>query len=138
MKFLQNILSRSVSMTTQRFHIVKLTRMNIVDNSSIAINGMAYHRRPKVIHVYTKTGIGRVGDKILLAVSGQKQKALIVGCKGKLGDHRTASRIDANNCIIIDDDGIPIGSIINAPIPIELKKMDQVHEKVFKMTTAIF
>ncbi|KAF5898778.1 39S ribosomal protein L14, mitochondrial, partial [Clarias magur] len=57
----------------------KLTRVRVVDNSSLG--NTPYHRPPRVIHVYTKNGVGKVGDTVLLAIKGQKKKALIVGHK---------------------------------------------------------
>ena len=77
---------------------------------------MNYRRAPRVIHVYNKTGIASIGDKILLAVKGQKQKALVVGTKNF---HRNSSipNYDTNNCVLVDDQNTPLGTRINVPIP---------------------
>jgi hypothetical protein len=55
--------------------------MKIVDNSQLAQDGMVYKRSPRIIQVYNKTGVATIGDRILLAIKGQKQKAIVVGCK---------------------------------------------------------
>lgn len=42
-------------------HILKLTRMRVVDNSNIGKQAMAEGKPPKVIHVYNKVGVGTIG-----------------------------------------------------------------------------
>ena len=82
---------------------------------------MNYKRAPKIIHVYNKKRIGDIGDKILLAVKGQKQKAIVVGCKNM---HRRDGfpNFDTNNCVLVDDQDTPLGSRITAPIPARLRR----------------
>ncbi|NXE02168.1 RM14 protein, partial [Chaetorhynchus papuensis] len=75
----QETVSRGFSITGACRAIQKLTRVRVVDNSTLG--NTPYHRPPKCIHVYNKTGVGKVGDKILLAIKGEKKKALIVGHK---------------------------------------------------------
>ena len=58
-----------------------MTRIKLVDDSQLARDGMVYKRAPRIIHVYNKKRIANIGDRILLAVKGQKQKAIVVGCK---------------------------------------------------------
>ena len=97
-----------------------MSRLKIVDDSQLAKDGMTYKRAPKIIHVYNKTGIGLIGDKVLLAVNGQKQKAVIVGCKNY--DRKDGmSCFDTNNCVLIDDTDTPLGTRILAPIPAKLR-----------------
>lgn len=94
--------------------------MKIVDDSQLARDGMTYKRAPKIIHVYNKKGIGSIGDKILLAVKGQKQKAIIVGCKNYYRKDGSPN-FDTNNCVLVDDQYTPLGTRITAPIPASLR-----------------
>ena len=95
--------------------------MRIVDNSQLAQEGMAFRRAPRIIHVYSKLKNGTLGNKVLLAIKGQKQKAIIVGCKNF---HRQPNipSFDTNNCVLIDDQGTPLGTRITAPIPALLRR----------------
>lgn len=93
-------------------HIIKLTRVNVVDNSEL---GKPYKRRPTCIGLYRKKKVATVGDTILLAIRGQKQKALIVGCKQY--QKPNVPKFDANNVILIDDAGSPIGTRVKVPVP---------------------
>lgn len=56
-----NVLSRSLHMTAPTLHIMKLTRMRVVDNSEIGMKAMAEGKPPKCIHIYNKKGIGTIG-----------------------------------------------------------------------------
>ena len=97
-----------------------MTRIKIVDDSQLARDGMVYKRAPRIIHVYNKKRIGNIGDKILLAVKGQKQKAIVVGCKNhyyKAG----LPNFDTNNCVLVDDKDTPLGTRITVPIPSSLR-----------------
>lgn len=104
----------------------KLTRVRVVDNSSLG--NTPYHRPPKVIHVYTKNGVGKVGDTVLLAIKGQKKKALIVG--HKMPETRMTPRFDSNNVVLIEDNGNPTGTRIKAPIPTHLRKLEGDYSKL--------
>lgn len=106
--------------------IQKMTRVRVVDNSSLA--NTPYHRAPRVIHVYTKNGVGKVGDRVLLAIRGQKKKALIVG--HKMPGSRMTPRFDSNNVVLIEDNGNPTGTRIKVPIPTHLRKMEGDYSKV--------
>ncbi len=99
-----------------------MTRIRIVDDSKLAKEGMNYKRAPKVIHVYNKKGIGNIGDKVLLAVKGQKQKAIIVGCKNNVRKYELGPNFDSNNCVLVDDQLTPLGSRILVPIPSSLRR----------------
>uniref|UniRef100_A0A3B5LZ35 Large ribosomal subunit protein uL14m n=1 Tax=Xiphophorus couchianus TaxID=32473 RepID=A0A3B5LZ35_9TELE len=114
----------SVSIATAA--IQKMTRVRVVDNSSLG--NTPYHRPPRVIHVYTKNGIGKVGDKVLLAIKGQKKKALIVG--HKMPGDRMTPRFDSNNVVLIEDNGNPTGTRIKVPIPSSLRQMEGNYSKV--------
>ncbi|KZR99153.1 39S ribosomal protein L14, partial [Daphnia magna] len=56
-------------------------------------------RPPKCFHVYNKTGIGTIGDKVLVAIKGQKKKAVIVGVKQKQAP--LVPKFDSNNIVLI-------------------------------------
>lgn len=103
----------------QRQAFQKLTRVRVVDNSKLALQ--AYHRYPTVIHVYHKSGFGRVGDVVLLAIGGVMKKALIVGQKQPMGP--MVARTDSNNVILIGEDGTPEGTRITVPIPAYLRSV---------------
>ncbi|XP_074920361.1 large ribosomal subunit protein uL14m isoform X5 [Chelonoidis abingdonii] len=106
--------------------IQKLTRVRVVDNS--ALGSTPYHRPPKCIHVYNKTGVGKVGDKILLAIKGEKKKALIVG--HRMPGPCMTPRFDSNNVVLIEDNGNPTGTRIKTPIPLILRKREGEFSKV--------
>ena len=106
--------------------IQKLTRVRVVDNS--ALGNTPYHRPPKCIHVYNKTGVGIVGDTILLAIKGEKKKALIVG--HKMPGPSMTPRFDSNNVVLIEDNGNPIGTRIKIPIPYILRRREGEFSKV--------
>ncbi|XP_048339375.1 39S ribosomal protein L14, mitochondrial [Sphaerodactylus townsendi] len=106
--------------------IQKMTRVRVVDNSTMG--NTPYHRPPKCIHVYNKSGVGKVGDKILLAIKGEKRKALIVG--HRMPGPRMTPRFDSNNVVLIEDNGNPIGTRIKTPIPSFLRKRQGEFSKV--------
>ena len=52
--------------------IQKMTRLRVVDNSAIGHAAEVAGKPAKCIHVYTKNGIGRLGDKVRSVVSHDK------------------------------------------------------------------
>lgn len=106
--------------------IQKMTRVRVVDNS--ALGTTPYHRPPRCIHVYNKTGVGKVGDRILLAIRGQKKKALIVG--HRMPGPRMTPRFDSNNVVLLEDNGNPVGTRIKTPIPSSLRQREGEFSKV--------
>jgi large subunit ribosomal protein L14 len=56
----------------------------------------------------------------MVAVKGQKKKAVIVGVKQK--QQPFVPKFDSNNIVLIEDNGTPIGTRIHAPIPTVLRK----------------
>ncbi|XP_057554559.1 39S ribosomal protein L14, mitochondrial isoform X1 [Hippopotamus amphibius kiboko] len=106
--------------------IQKMTRVRVVDNS--ALGNTPYHRPPRCIHVYNKSGVGKVGDRILLAIKGQKKKALIVG--HRMPGPRMTPRFDSNNVVLIEDNGNPVGTRIKTPIPSSLRQREGEFSKV--------
>lgn len=115
-----------LSLSSVAAAIQKMTRVRVVDNSSMG--STPYHRAPRVIHVYTKNGVGKVGDQVLLAIKGQKKKALIVG--HKMPGSRMTPRFDSNNVVLLEDNGNPTGTRIKVPIPTQLRKIEGEYSKV--------
>lgn len=119
--------------------IQKMTRLRVVDNSELGKRAMAEGKPPKCIHVYNKTGIGRignfskltntshtvyvsfvvVGDVVLVAVKGEKKKGILVGLKQN--QKPKVPKFDSNNLVLIDDTGTPLGTRIHVPIPTILR-----------------
>ena len=101
----------------------KLSRVQVVDNSKLALDGNIYKRRTRIIHCYKKNNnlsrtrvMAGLGDKVLLAIKGQMKKAIIVGCKQRIRSPNVP-QFDKNNVVLIDDDGNPVGTRIMSPIP---------------------
>ncbi|XP_014638152.1 PREDICTED: 39S ribosomal protein L14, mitochondrial isoform X3 [Ceratotherium simum simum] len=117
---------RCFSTTGSLGAIQKMTRVRVVDNS--ALGNTPYHRPPRCIHVYNKNGVGKVGDRILLAIKGQKKKALIVG--HRMPGPRMTPRFDSNNVVLIEDNGNPVGTRIKTPIPTSLRQREGEFSKV--------
>ncbi|KAL1506349.1 hypothetical protein ABEB36_005732 [Hypothenemus hampei] len=99
--------------------IQKQTRLRVVDNSIIGKQAMAEGKPPKCIHVYNKTGIGKIGDKVLVAIKGEKKKGILVGLKQN--QKLKVPKFDSNNLVLIDDNGTPLGTRIHVPIPTILR-----------------
>lgn len=57
-----NITSRSISTSVPVNHIIKLSRLRVVDNSEIGKKAMMEGKPPRCIHVYNKVGIGYIGE----------------------------------------------------------------------------
>ncbi|XP_029031251.1 39S ribosomal protein L14, mitochondrial isoform X2 [Betta splendens] len=123
---------RSFSVSAVAAAIQKMTRVRVVDNSSLG--NTPYHRPPRVIHVYTKNGVGKVGDKVLLAIKGQKKKAVIVG--HKMPGERMNPRFDSNNVVLIEDNGNPTGTRIKVPLPSHLRRMEGEYSKVLAIASS--
>ncbi|CAH1962162.1 unnamed protein product [Acanthoscelides obtectus] len=109
--------------------IQKLTRLRVVDNSEIGKQAMAEGKPPKCIHVYNKTGVGRIGDKVLVAIKGEKKKGILVGLKQN--QKPMVPKFDSNNIVLIDDNGTPLGTRIHVPIPTILRTIlkEKTHTK---------
>nr|CAG4650684.1 EOG090X0MX9 [Sida crystallina] len=116
-----HLLSRSFHQSQPMSQVILLTRLRCVDNSAIGKDAMISGRPPKCIHVYNKTGVGTIGDKVLVAIKGQKKKAVIVGVKQK--QKPFIPKFDSNNIVLIEDNGSPIGTRIHVPIPTILRKI---------------
>nr|CAG4645988.1 EOG090X0MX9 [Lynceus sp. MCZ IZ 141354] len=101
--------------------IILLSRLRVVDNSPIGKQAMLEGKPPKCIHVYNKKAVGTIGDKVMVAIKGQKKKAVIVGVKQC--QNSFIPRFDSNNIVLIDDNGTPLGTRIHVPIPSILRKI---------------
>ncbi|XP_054456214.1 39S ribosomal protein L14, mitochondrial [Anoplopoma fimbria] len=123
---------RTFSVSAVAPAIQKMSRVRVVDNSSLG--NTPHHRPPRVIHVYTKNGVGKVGDRVLLAIKGQKKKALIVG--QKMPGERMNPRFDSNNVVLIEDNGNPTGTRIKVPLPTHLRKAEGDYSKVLAIANS--
>ncbi|KAF4526618.1 hypothetical protein B566_EDAN015387 [Ephemera danica] len=108
-------MTRSLHTTPPCQEVIKLTRLRVVDNSDIGKQAMAEGRPPRIIHIYNKKGIGYLGDKVLVAIKGEKKKGILVGAKQK--QKPMVPKFDSNNLVLIDDNGTPLGTRILVPIP---------------------
>lgn len=106
---------RSFSTSLVLGQVIKLTRFRVVDNSMIGRAAELAGKPAYCIHVYKKTGVGHLGDKVLVAIQGQKKRAYIVGLKQKQAP--MVPRYDSNNIVLVEDNGTPTGTRIRAPIP---------------------
>ena len=98
-----------------------LTRVNIVDNSSIGQEVKALGKKVKIIHVYRKEKypMGGLGDKVLVTVLGTMKKAFVVGCTAK--QKSMIPRYDTNNVVLVDNHNVPIGTRVTCPLPNALR-----------------
>lgn len=55
------IQQRTLHTTQLCNHVMKLTRLRVVDNSEIGKQAMAEGKPPRCIHVYNKVGVGTIG-----------------------------------------------------------------------------
>ncbi|XP_046821019.1 39S ribosomal protein L14, mitochondrial [Vespa crabro] len=107
--------SRSISTSATSNQIIKLTRLRVVDNSEIGKQAMLEGKPPRCIHIYNKVGVGYIGDKVLVAIKGEKKKGILVGLKQN--QNPKIPKFDSNNIVLIDDNGTPLGTRIHVPIP---------------------
>ncbi|XP_076640632.1 mitochondrial ribosomal protein L14 isoform X1 [Halictus rubicundus] len=121
--------SRSISTSATSSQIIKLTRLRVVDNSEIGKQAMMEGRPPRCIHVYNKKGVGYIGDRVLVAIKGEKKKGILVGLKQN--QNPKVPKFDSNNLVLIDDNGTPVGTRIHVPIPHILRTImkEKTHSK---------
>ncbi|KAG5313167.1 RM14 protein, partial [Acromyrmex insinuator] len=152
-----NVASRNISTSTPMSQIIKLSRLRVVDNSEIGRQAMMEGRPPRCIHVYNKLGVGYIGetiseklyqgyyhfignlskycymyysgDRILVAIRGEKKKGILVGLKQQQAPK--VPKFDSNNLVLIDDNGTPLGTRIQVPIPhiLRTKMKEKTHSK---------
>ncbi|XP_022113161.2 39S ribosomal protein L14, mitochondrial [Pieris rapae] len=124
-----NNISRSFH-TSQCLNEVRLlSRLRVVDNSDIGKRAMAEGKPPKIICVYNKRRVGLIGDRVLVAIKGQKKKGILVGLKQT--QKSKVPKFDSNNVVLIDDNGTPLGTRIHVPIPTILRTIlkERTHAK---------
>ncbi|OWR45921.1 hypothetical protein KGM_203499 [Danaus plexippus plexippus] len=90
---------------------------------------MAEGKPPKVICVYNKKRVGYIGDRVMVAIKGQKKKGILVGLKQT--QNVKVPKFDSNNVVLIDDNGTPLGTRIHVPIPTILRTIlkEKTHAK---------
>lgn len=77
------------------------------------------------------------GDRILVAIGGEKKKGILVGLKQK--QDPKIPKFDSNNLVLIDDNGTPLGTRIQVPIPhiLRTKMKEKTHNKGANYTKLI-
>ena len=110
-----------------------MARLRVVDNSLLGEEARKANKPPVCIHVYTKTGVGTIGDKILVAVQGEKKKAFLVGCKQK--QKSMVPRFDSNNIVFVEDNGVPTATRIRVPIPSMLRGKQGEFSKILAISS---
>lgn len=70
-----------------------------------------------------------MGDKVLVAIKGQKKKGILVGLRQN--QKIKVPKFDTNNVVLIDDTGTPLGNRIFVPIPTILRTImkEKTHQK---------
>jgi len=133
---------KTISKNVRNYNFEKYVALNrskvrLVDNSQIAINGMKWYRKPVIIDVIKpnqgkdrgrqdirgtatapkKLMHAKVGDLTTIAAGHQVAKCLIVGGKTFSADHGFKSRQDSINGVVLSDEYEPIGNRILVPLP---------------------
>lgn len=73
--------------------------------------------------------ISSTGDRVLVAIKGEKKKGILVGLKQN--QKTKVPKFDSNNVVLIDDNGSPLGTRIHVPIPTILRTIlkEKTHSK---------
>ncbi|WAR20022.1 RM14-like protein [Mya arenaria] len=111
----------------------KMARVKIVDNSVLGRDSLLKGRQPRIIQVYNGPQLGRLGDKVLVSVCGEKKKGYIVGCVQK--QKANVPRFDTNNVVLVEDTGLPTGTRIRVPIPSCLRGKEGDFTKILSIAT---
>ncbi|KAL8604809.1 hypothetical protein ACOMHN_028437 [Nucella lapillus] len=125
--------ARAFSTTTPLQELRKLSRVRVVDNSSLGRAAAVAGKPARVLHVYNKEGVARLGDKVLLAVRGQKKRAYVVGVRQR--QRPGVPRFDTNNVVLVEDSGTPLGTRVTAPIPSMLRSQEGDLVKILSLAT---
>ena len=104
-----------------------------MDNSALGRAAAVAGRPPRVIQVYNKTQVATIGDKVLLAIKGQKKKAYVVGVKQN--QKSGVPKFDTNNVVLIEDNGSPSGTRITVPVPSMLRARSGDFTKLLSLAT---
>ncbi|CAD6228242.1 GSCOCG00006424001-RA-CDS [Cotesia congregata] len=113
------VIARNIHTTNINNEIRKMARLRVVDNSDIGKRAMLEGKPPKCIHVYNKSLVGYIGDRVLVAIRGEMKKGILVGLRQT--QNPKVPRFDSNNVVLIDDNGTPLGTRIHVPIPLILR-----------------
>ena len=104
------------------YGVQRETLLRCVDNSKIGREAMAEGRPPRIFKVFgmrhykrPHSTIGKLGDKVMVAVKGERKIGIIVGLK--VNQLPFVPRFDSNNVVLIEESGNPIGTRIHAAIP---------------------
>lgn len=120
-------------MSSIQNEIRKMARLRVVDNSILGRQAELEGKPAKCIHVYNKNGVGTIGDKVLVAIKGQKKRAFLVGVTQK--QKAMVPRFDSNNIVLIEDSGQPTGTRIRVPIPSLLRGKKGEFSKILACAT---
>ncbi|OXU29861.1 hypothetical protein TSAR_003031 [Trichomalopsis sarcophagae] len=123
------IASRGICTSAVANQIIRLSRLRVVDNSEIGKQAMLEGKPPYCFHIYNKKGVGYIGDRVMVAIKGEKKKGILVGLKQN--QKRKVPKFDSNNLVLIDDNGTPLGTRIHVPIPHILRTIlkEKTHSK---------
>ena len=121
------------STTARTDQVIKLTRLRVVDNSQLGRAAELAGKPARCIHVYNKKGVGTLGDKVLVAIRGQKKRAYIVGVKQK--QKACVPKFDSNNIVLVEDNGTPTGTRVRVPIPSMLRGEKGEFSKILAIAT---
>lgn len=80
-------------------------------------------------HSINFAGVGFIGDRVMVAIKGQKKKGILVGLKQT--QNVKVPKFDSNNVVLIDDNGTPLGTRIHVPVPTILRTIlkERTHSK---------
>ncbi|XP_003747112.1 39S ribosomal protein L14, mitochondrial [Galendromus occidentalis] len=134
MSFFTSQMRSAFSTSSCLLHIQTCTRLRVVDNSKIGKEAMQAGKPPKVIHVYNKKRKADLGDRVLMAIRGEKKKGVVVGAKHKVQEV-LRPRFDSNNVVLIDDSGNPLGNRIYVPLPMSLRAKKDQYNKLISIAT---
>ncbi|OWF43549.1 39S ribosomal protein L14, mitochondrial-like [Mizuhopecten yessoensis] len=130
---IQCTIHRNFSTTKTLSELRKLSTVKIVDNSLIGKKASESGKKVKILQVYTRNQVARVGDKVLLSIQKERKKAYIVGCVQK--PKAMQPRFDSNNAVLIDETGAPIGTRIRVPLPSHLRGVSGDFTKILSIAT---
>lgn len=102
--------------------VAPLTQMNVVDNSKLGREVKEAGKKVKIIRIYNKSRHqrGGLGDRVLVTILGQMKKGIVVGCRQN--QEAFVPKFDSNNLVLLDDNNVPLGTRITAPLPNCLRK----------------
>lgn len=82
-----------------------------------------------IILIVFSPDIGLIGDRVMVAIKGEKKKGILVGLKQT--QNVKVPKFDSNNVVLIDDNGTPLGTRIHVPIPTILRTIlkERTHSK---------